>query len=318
MERPSPRIIGLVAGLGVVGWVVGFGVDRVVGGFLALPDDANLARPEYTPSAPDEGDDGGEALADAGPVIGSGPTRRTPSKREYVDPVVARSIFDSTKVGVKSGPGGGDGLESMSDIEATLLATVVTVPNDYSSALIILGKGDGKAQGFGIGASLGGQGTIVDIEQRKVVIERPDGSREFIAMEDKAEPVRPSGPAALGKGEEKDEGVEKAGDNKFIVDADLVESALANPEKLAGQIRVAPHKDASGNVDGYRLSGIRRNSLFRKLGIKNGDIVHAVNGQPLTSMQAAMGAYESMQNDKNFSFDVTRRNKRETFEYEIR
>jgi len=79
-----------------------------------------------------------------------------------------------------------------------------------------------------------------------------------------------------------------------------------------------PHKGSDGEVDGYRLSAIRRGSLFDKLGIKNGDVVHAVNGLPLTNMEGAMSAFQSLQSEDEFSFDVTRRNKKSTFEYEIR
>ena len=50
----------------------------------------------------------------------------------------------------------------------------------------------------------------------------------------------------------------------------VTDQMLANPEKLYSQIRAVPHKDARGAVDGYRLSGIRRKSVFSQLGIKNG------------------------------------------------
>ena len=119
-----------------------------------------------------------------------------------------------------------------------------------------------------------------------------------------------------GKDDEED-GITKEGPNKFIVDQELIDKVMENPEQLYSQIRATPHKDGA-TVDGYRLSGIRRRSLFYKLGIKNGDIVHTVNGTTLDSMSSAMGAYNSLQNDKNFTFEVTRRNKRQTFEYEVR
>jgi general secretion pathway protein C len=71
-------------------------------------------------------------------------------------------------------------------------------------------------------------------------------------------------------------------------------------------------------VDGYRLSGIRRSSLFRKLGIKNGDVVHSVNGSDLTTMSSALSAFESLQNERNFNFEVTSRKQKKTYEYEVR
>ena len=103
-----------------------------------------------------------------------------------------------------------------------------------------------------------------------------------------------------------------------MVDQSVLDEILANPEKLYTQVRVTPHKDQDGNIDGYRMTGIRRKSLFYKLGIKNGDIVHSVNGQALNSLSAAMDAYNSLGNSRDFNFDVTRRKNKQTFEYEVR
>ena len=58
--------------------------------------------------------------------------------------------------------------------------------------------------------------------------------------------------------------------------------------------------------------------MFDKLGIKNGDVVHTVNGATLTSMEAVMGAYGSLQNERGFNFEITRRNQKMTIEYEVR
>ncbi|MCO4747868.1 MAG: hypothetical protein KC912_23935, partial [Proteobacteria bacterium] len=73
-----------------------------------------------------------------------------------------------------------------------------------------------------------------------------------------------------------------------------------------------------GQIDGYRLSGIRRNSLGEKLGIRNGDIIHAANGQALTSMQGAMSAYTTLQSESSFNFEVTRRGQKMTLQYQVR
>ncbi|MFT5681903.1 MAG: type II secretion system protein C, partial [Myxococcota bacterium] len=110
----------------------------------------------------------------------------------------------------------------------------------------------------------------------------------------------------------------KTGDNKYTVEQEVIDQIMENPEKLYSQIRVVPHKDSSGEIDGYRVSGVRRKSFFYKLGVKNGDIVHMVNSKPLTSMSSAMDAYNSLADAKSFNFEITRRNQRQTFDYEIR
>ena len=42
-----------------------------------------------------------------------------------------------------------------------------------------------------------------------------------------------------------------------------------------------------------------------------------VNGKPLNSMQSAMEAYNTMQNEKNFSFEVTRRGQQLGLKYDV-
>jgi general secretion pathway protein C len=307
---------GLFIGVGVVAWLAAMGTGRVLRAQLALPDGAELGALEVGAVASAGGDeDDGDAAPTTRPRL-----RRKPTKKTYVDPIVQRSIFDSSKVGATGTTDvavldtGEEGRRS--DLKVVLLATIVAEPAEFSSALIAEEKGGDGAIGYGIGDGLLGEATIVRIEPRKVVIRRDDGTIEYIAMEEGKTFEKGDGEKKAAK---KDDGggVSKDGD-KFVVEQALIDQILENPEQLYSQIRAVPHKGPDGKVDGYRLSGIRRKSVFHKLGIKNGDIVHGVNGQSLTSMSAAMDAFNGLQNEKNFSFELTRRNNRKTQEYEIR
>jgi hypothetical protein len=76
-------------------------------------------------------------------------------------------------------------------------------------------------------------------------------------------------------------------------------------------IRVTMHKDSDGEVDGIRLSGIRRASKWSMMGFKNGDIVHRVNEIPLTSIGAGVKLgqlIEEADTHTRLVFQVTRRN----------
>ena len=310
-------IAGVLGGTVVSSWMAALAVSRVTAGVLALPADAEINDVAVVASEDDAASprSGGSTIA---------AMRRSRSATSYIDPIVKRSLFDSTLVDQVVETSGtpvaeGDGVPS--DLKVVLLATLVAEPAEFSSALIAEEKGGEGALGYGIGDDLLGEGEIVRIEPRKVYVKRGNGSIEYISMEDgQAYEKGPKKAKKKGKkkGEEDEDGITKDGPNKFIVDQELIDKVMENPEQLYSQIRATPHKGASGAIDGYRLSGIRRRSLFYKLGIKNGDIVHTVNGTTLDSMSSAMGAYNSLQNDKNFNFEVTRRNKRQTFEYEVR
>ena len=52
-----------------------------------------------------------------------------------------------------------------------------------------------------------------------------------------------------------------------------------------------PHFTA-GKSDGLLLYGIQPDSLFRKMGIKNGDIIMGVDGNEIESVDDALALYE--------------------------
>lgn len=299
------RRLAIAGGIAVAAVLLALGTNLGLARIVGLPDGAQLADLGVLSVEGRPGDDGGARAA-------RGPTRkRTGSQRSFVDPIVKRNIFDPDAVGQVIDEGDPEA-DQQTDLAVKLLATVVAEPEHYSSALIAEDKRDGDTAGYGIGDSLLGEGEIIRIEQKRVVIKRNNGDVEYLAMKDGDKPKPKS------KSDDEDGEVTKDGDNKFTVERSLVEDAVANVEKLATQIRVVPHKGPDGEIDGYRLSAIRRGSLFDKLGVKNGDIVHDVNGHPLTSADGALKAYQALQSDSNFTFEVTRRNKKQTFEYEVR
>ena len=51
---------------------------------------------------------------------------------------------------------------------------------------------------------------------------------------------------------------------------------------------------------------MRENSLLHKMGLLNGDIVHRVNGQALTTVEAALAAYEEHKMSSTFLLEITR------------
>ncbi|MCB9742765.1 MAG: hypothetical protein H6741_11995 [Alphaproteobacteria bacterium] len=296
---------------GAVAFLLAVLVNQALGRFvLPLPDGAEVDVSDI--SAP-MADAGGEDEAGPRPRAAS---RRTPRRVDYVGDILARNIFDSSALGQVPGPGGGP--DALTDLNLKLIATIVADPSTYSSALI---SGDGrndKAFGYGIDDRITGtDAVVVSIEQKRVQIKRSNGDLEYLEMggDDKPKPSPGKGGERAPTGDE--EGISQEG-GKTIVERSVVDDALNNVDKLAGQIRAVPHKGPDGEIDGFRLSAIRRGTLFDKLGIKNGDIVHAVNGMPLTSTEGALSAYQTLSSSAEFSFDVTRRNSRQTFDYEIR
>lgn len=72
-------------------------------------------------------------------------------------------------------------------------------------------------------------------------------------------------------------------------------------------LRAIPHRGADGEVDGFRVSGIRRGSEADSCGFRNGDVIHAVNGHPLTSLEQVTQAHQALLDSDGYTITATRR-----------
>lgn len=95
-------------------------------------------------------------------------------------------------------------------------------------------------------------------------------------------------------------------ENLCTVERAFVESLIANPMALAKQARIVPAKD--GEV-GFKFYGIRRGSLPKLLGLKNGDKLVAVNGEDLVGIDQAMGLYGKLRRASNLQVTIERKGK---------
>ena len=308
-------LIGMLLTGTVMGGAGVVGMNVLPPALFPLPDGAEVIDPlsgEVTVAAVSAEDD--EAVE---PANTRGDRVARVGKRTLIDPIIRRSMFDSSKIGAEAAPEDDGEAGAKTSLPLVLLATIVAEPAEFSSCLIAEEKSEDGAAGYGIGDTVMDDATVHRIEQKRVVLKRSDGELEYLAMDDAEfeRPVASKGGKASKSG--KWDGVEKEGETKFTIDQETFNKILENPDKLANQIRAVP-KTEDGKVIGYRLSGIKRSSLFRKLGIKNGDVVHAVNGHELTSISSALAAFDSLQSERSFKFDVTSRKKKQTYEYEVR
>ncbi len=116
--------------------------------------------------------------------------------------------------------------------------------------------------------------------------------------------------SALPKGE-----VIDAGDHK-IIDRSLLEHYTKNMDEIYKNIGIKDVKKG-GKIEGFRVTFVKRGSPFAKLGLRRGDLLKAVNGQPLTSYKAAFDAYKSTSDAAGLTLTIQRGNKEMELEYEI-
>ncbi|MBI5502007.1 MAG: hypothetical protein HY907_17325 [Deltaproteobacteria bacterium] len=111
--------------------------------------------------------------------------------------------------------------------------------------------------------------------------------------------------------------IEVVSDTDRNVQRSLINTILDNQDIAMRQARVMPHEE-NGEVIGFKVYGIRRDSLFGKLGLENGDLIQSINGIPMTGADKALQAYGRLRMADRISVTVTRRGESITMNYNLR
>lgn len=175
-----------------------------------------------------------------------------------------------------------------------------------------------------IGEIIGGRNAnkpkLISIERNKVVLLR-GGQKEVLEVEVKSKKKKGPARRVSGRGgsskPKSSDTIKQVSDNQWILDRRELDESLKNLPQLLTQARIIPSfKD--GKPDGFRIFAIAKDSLYARIGLKNGDILHRINSVDVSSPQNFMKVIEQLKDESNISVDLVRNNQKETFSYEIR
>ncbi len=102
------------------------------------------------------------------------------------------------------------------------------------------------------------------------------------------------------------EGITQKSEHHYVIRRALFKELMDDPEQLARQARIVPHFQ-NGAQDGFKLYGIRRSSVFSRLGFKNGDRIASVNNQSLKTVSQATEVFERLKRAQRLEFQLQRR-----------
>lgn len=91
-----------------------------------------------------------------------------------------------------------------------------------------------------------------------------------------------------------------------------IQKAISNLDSLMSQANIRPHPD------GFRITRIRPSSIFRRMGLRNGDIIMAANNRPINSVDDAMNIWQDLTAGGKTSLKINRRGRTRIFDYRIR
>jgi general secretion pathway protein C len=222
----------------------------------------------------------------------------------YYSAVADRNLFQT-----KSGAGGRPEKLDIENLEPTdlKLNLLGTITGDEKEAFAVIEDTATKQQKlFRIGDTI--QNATVKMILREKVVLNVNGKDEILKIQkDREGPKRfNTQAAALPAGRSQE----------ITVRRSLMESAVKDVNNLMKQIRIQPNF-RNGQPDGLRLTGIRPNSIFYNMGLKSGDILMAVDGREIKSVDDAFKLYQNLQSSSRVQLQIKRRGQLKSIDYHI-
>jgi general secretion pathway protein C len=210
----------------------------------------------------------------------------------------------STQLFGRSAPSRNPAAEaSVAPSNLNLTLTGVAVRASGGCALVIV-QGQPESA-FCSGDELSPGVRLDTVQGDRIVIVR-NGAREAVFMKDAA------GTAAVGVAAAPPPIVQSTGPDRQLVDRRQLQQQMGRPEFL-NQALIVPNPDG-----GFLVRQVQAGSLYEKLGLRPGDVIRNVNGQPLTSMDDVMRLYQQFGTAQRVLVDVQRQGKNETLYYDMR
>jgi general secretion pathway protein C len=213
----------------------------------------------------------------------------------------------------------GDGVPSQ--LRASLIGTIVADRSEWSLAMIT-DQTTSETDAYRVDDRLMGEATVIKILPLRVIIDH-NGVKEYLELQEEAvakktsHQRKPRHASRRRKDSKLGEGIKKVGDDKYEIERGEIEKTLSNLNSIAMQARIVP-SFKNGEANGFKLFAIRPGSLYSKIGIQNGDIIHKINGYAMTSPDKALEVYQKLKSARSIEVELTRRGKNEKLHYSIK
>jgi len=217
--------------------------------------------------------------------------------------IIERNLFKTnTKTG--SGPDKLD-IETLqpTDLNLNLLGTITGYQKEAYA--VIEDTAVKKQDLYRIGDTI--QNATVKMILREKVVLNVNGKDEILGIE------KASGRQKIRKPSTE---LGRAGSQNITVKRSQIDSAIKDVNTLMKQVRIRPNFK-NGKPDGFRLTGIRPNSIFYKMGLKSGDVIMGVDGKDIESVDDALKFYQNLQSSPNVQLQIKRRGRLKTIDYRI-
>lgn len=180
---------------------------------------------------------------------------------------------------------------------------------------LIQKKSSNEERVFRLGDSVFDMGTLASVKKETAEIQT-QGRRVTIytptAIAGAASQPAPEAAPSPGGGL-----ASQVGAGSYVIDQRALNAALDNIGQAMTDARLLPSvKD--GKVEGFRASEVKPQGIFGTIGIKNGDVLRAINDFPINSPEKAIQSFAALKGMSRIKLDLVRDGQPTTFTYDIR
>lgn len=100
------------------------------------------------------------------------------------------------------------------------------------------------------------------------------------------------------------------------ISSEEVKKVIANPADIWKSIGMQPHF-TNGKQDGYKVSFVKKGTIFESLGLRTGDVIQSINNKEIMNNAQAFGAYQEFKDAKALKVTILRGKETMELEYEI-
>jgi type II secretion system protein C len=111
-------------------------------------------------------------------------------------------------------------------------------------------------------------------------------------------------------------GVAKISEWDYKIDRTMLDEELSDMTSLTQGAKIVPNI-VGGKYRGFRLVGVRSNSLYRAIGLQSGDSIRRVNGIEIDSPTKALQLFEQLRKSNKIAVDIDRRGQPKTLNYSV-
>jgi general secretion pathway protein C len=241
-----------------------------------------------------------------------GDQRQQKQPLDHYKSITGKNIFDSTDAIAKKVKE-----EDIEALEPTSLKIALLGTVTGQNAYAVIEETNKRKQGlFRVGDSV--QTAVIKMILRGKVILRVDNRDEILTM-DEAASARSTETQKKGvaRPSRRGRGKSPARGRTVTVKRSDVDASLEDISQLLSQARVRPHfKD--GKPDGLAISRIKKDSFLGKLGLKDGDVVQAIDNQDIKSPDDIMELYKKMKSGSGVGVQIDRKGQQQTINYTFR